>query len=198
MGICAHANGCARYCMGIHTGHAYSLHVYASMHTYTSIHVRIFMHTHAHVCAREGMGPGGAKRSPPIAPLSSLYRCGASLPNSSSFPHFQIHHSLLIFYILFYTHTLIFKISERSLVQSTLPIRLHSLQHSPIVQLIRNAACITRIGLRVSRDGTDRSVQDSRATPGHDRQYSVVINVNKCQAGRRKSYKPKCRMVLQS
>lgn len=195
MGICAHANGCARYCMGIHTGHAYSLRVYASVHTYTSTHVCIFIHTQAHVCALAGQGAGGAKRSPPIAPLSSLYRCGASLPNSSSFPHFQIHHSLLIFHILFYTHTLIFKISERSLVQSTIPIRLHSLQHSPIVQLIRslhypNKTCFTARHCR--------SVQDSRATPGHDRQYSVVINVNKCQAGRRKSYKPECRMVLQS
>ena len=164
MGICAYANGCVRHCIGIHTGHIYSLLVYASVHTYTC------------ACKRPGgQGPGGAKRSPPIAPLSSFYRCGASLPNSSSFPHFQIHHALLIFHILFYTHTLIFKISERSLVQSTIPIRLHSLQHSPIVQLIRNAACITRTR-RASQRGTDRSVQDSRATPGHDRQYSVVIN----------------------
>lgn len=164
MGICAHANGCARYCMGIHTGHAYSLRVYASVHTYTSIHVRIFIHTEAHVFARAGAGGRGAKRSPPIAPLSSLYRCGASLPNSSSFPHFQIHHSLLIFHILFYTHTLIFKISERSLVQSTIPIRLHSLQHSPIVQLIRNAACITRTRRASQRDTVGRC-----KTPGPHR-----------------------------
>ena len=129
-----------------------------------------------------GRGGGrGAKRSPPVAPLSSLYRCGASLPNSSSFPHFQIHPSHLTVHIqyftsLFYTHTLISKNSERSLVLSTLLIRLHSLQHSPIVQLIRNAACITRTR-RASQRDTDRSVQDSRATPGHDRQYSVVINV---------------------
>ena len=197
MGICAHANGCARYCMGIHTGHIYSLLVYASVHTYTSIHVRIFIHTQAHVCARAGAVGGGQKKSPPIAPLSSLYRCGRAYPIPLVFLTFGFIPSLLIFHILFYTHTLISKNSERSLVQSTIPIHLHSLQHSPIVQLIRNAACITRTR-RASQRDTDRSVQDSRATPGHDRQYSVVINVNKCQAGRRKSYKPVCRMVLQS
>ena len=138
MGMCPHANGCVCYCIGIHTGRTYTLHVYASVHTYTSTHVRIFIHTHVHVCARAGRGAGGAKRSPPIAPLSSLYRCGASLPNSSSFPHFQIHPSLLIFHLLFYTHTLISKISERSLVLSTLLIRLHSLTEPPIMQFIRS------------------------------------------------------------
>lgn len=132
---------------------------------YIYIHTCTHIYTYTCACMRPGgAGAGGAKRSPPIAPLSSLYRCGASLPNSSSFPHFQIHHSLLIFHILFYTHTLIFKISERLLVQSTIPIRLHSLQHSPIVQLIRNAACITRTRRASQRDTVGRC-----KTPGPHR-----------------------------
>ena len=132
------------------------IHIHPYMYAYLYIHMRMYAPGRA--------GGRGAKRSPPIAPLSSLYRCGASLPNSSSFPHFQIHHSLLIFHILFYTHTLIFKISERSLVQSTIPIRLHSLQHSPIVQLIRNAACITRTRRASQRDTVGRC-----KTPGPHR-----------------------------
>ena len=159
------------------------------MYAYLYIHMRMY-------APGRGRGPGSEKVAT-RNPLSSLYQVGPSLPNFSSFPHFRIHPSHLILHLLFYTHTLISKISERSLVLSTLLIRLHSLQHSPIVQLIRNAACITRTK-RASQRDTDRSVQDSRATPGHDRQYSVVINVNKCQAGRRKSNKPVCRMVLQS
>ena len=183
--------------MGIHTGHAYSLHVYASVHTYTSIHVRIFMHTHAHVCAREGQGAGGAKRSPPVAPLSSLYRCGASLPNSSSFPHFQIHHSHPIFHLpVLYTYSHIQKFREiASPIDHSYPLALpttfaYSATHTQRSLHYPNKTCFTARHCR--------SVQDSRATPGHDRQYSVVINVNKCQAGRRKSNKPVCRMVLQS
>ena len=88
------------------------------------------------------------------------------------------------------------KISERSLVLSTLLIRLHSLTEPPIMQFIRSLHYPNKTLPNAS--DTDWSVQDSRATPGHDRQYSVVINVNKCQASRRKSNKPECRMVLQS
>ena len=132
------------------------IHIHPRMYAYLYIHKRMY-------APGRGRGPGSEKVAT-VAPLSSLYRCGASLPNSSSFPHFQIHHSLLIFHILLYTHTLIFKISERSLVQSTIPIRLHSLQHLPIVQLIRNAACITRTRRASQRDTVGRC-----KTPGPHR-----------------------------
>ena len=106
------------------------IHIHPHMYAYLYIHKRMY-------APGRGMGPGSEKvatHSPPKWSLSVR----ASLPNSSSFPHFQIHPSLLIFHLLFYTHTLISKISERSLVLSTLLIRLHSLTEPPIMQFIRS------------------------------------------------------------
>lgn len=62
---------------------------------YIYIHTCTHIYTYTSACMRPGgAGPGaGSERSPPIAPLSSLYRCGGGIPIFSNFPNLQMYPS---------------------------------------------------------------------------------------------------------